>query len=158
MYKQCQLIIELAFSTHNHCFLPSPVRATGHKTPGESSDILQSVIMIQLTSRRILRDQDEAPEGIFYIIYQVYIPCVRVSVIRAILVCLSITLVILEQAQVAPEIIIQFQGGNRAVLLYPLLFSLLSHTSLLSLYLDWKLGPRCKGNSTLQLWCRAWSV
>jgi len=32
------------------------VRATGYKTPGESSVILQSVIMIQLTSRRILRD------------------------------------------------------------------------------------------------------
>jgi len=40
----------------------------------------------------------------------------------------------------------------------PLPFSLLSYTSLLSIYLDWKLGPRCKGNSTLQLWCRAWSV
>jgi len=39
MYKQCQLIIELAFLTHNHCSLPSPVRATGHKTPGESSEI-----------------------------------------------------------------------------------------------------------------------
>ena len=94
------------------------VRATRHKTPGESSDILQSVIMIQLTSRRILRDQEEAPEGIFYIIYQVYIPCVRVSVIRAILVCLSIALVILEQAQVTPEIIMQFQGGNRAIPLH----------------------------------------
>ena len=35
--------------------------------------ILQFVIMIQLTSRRILRDQNKAPEGIFYIIYQVYI-------------------------------------------------------------------------------------
>jgi len=32
------------------------VRATGHKTPGESSVILQSVVMIQLTSRRILKD------------------------------------------------------------------------------------------------------
>jgi len=32
------------------------VRATGHKTPGESSVILQFAIMIQLTSRRILRD------------------------------------------------------------------------------------------------------
>ena len=40
----------------------------------------------------------------------------------------------------------------------PLPFSLLSYTSLLSLYLDWKPGPRCKGDSTLQLWCRAWSV
>jgi len=40
----------------------------------------------------------------------------------------------------------------------PLLFSLLSYTSLLSLYLDWKLGPRCKRDSTLQLWYRAWSV
>jgi len=40
----------------------------------------------------------------------------------------------------------------------PLSFSLLSYTSLLSIYLDWKLGPRCKGDSTLQLWCRAWSV
>ena len=65
--------------------------------------ILQFVVMIQLISRRILRDQDEASEGMFYIIYQVYIPCVRVSVIGAILVCLSITLVILEQAQVALE-------------------------------------------------------
>jgi len=36
--------------------------------------------------------------------------------------------------------------------------SLLSYTSLSSLYLDWKPGPKCKGNSTLQLWCRAWSV
>jgi len=32
------------------------VRATGHKTPGEFSVILQLVVMIQLTSRRILRD------------------------------------------------------------------------------------------------------
>jgi len=32
------------------------VRATGHKTPGESLDILQSMVMIQLISRRILRD------------------------------------------------------------------------------------------------------
>jgi len=32
------------------------IRATGHKTPGESSVILQLVVMIQLTSRRILRD------------------------------------------------------------------------------------------------------
>jgi len=44
------------------------------------------------------------------------------------------------------------------ILYPPLLFSLLSDTSLLSLYLDWKLGPRCKEDSTLQLWCRAWSV
>ena len=41
---------------------------------------------------------------------------------------------------------------------YPLLSSLLSYTLLLSLYLDWKLGPRCKGDSTLQLRYRAWSV
>jgi len=42
---------------------------------------------------------------------------------------------------------------------YPSLsFSLLSYTSLLSLYLDWKPVPRCKGDSTLQLWCKAWSV
>ena len=42
---------------------------------------------------------------------------------------------------------------------YPSLpFSLLSYTSLLSLYLDWKLGPRCKEDSTLQLWCRAWNM
>ena len=40
----------------------------------------------------------------------------------------------------------------------PLLSSLFSYTSLLSLYLDWKPGPRCKGDSTLQLWCRAWSM
>jgi len=40
----------------------------------------------------------------------------------------------------------------------PLPSSLLSYTYLLSLYLDWKPGPRCKGDSTLQLWCRAWSV
>jgi len=33
----------------------STVRATGHKTLGESSVILQLVVMIQLTSRRILR-------------------------------------------------------------------------------------------------------
>jgi len=32
------------------------VRATGHKTPGESSVILQIVVKVQLTSRRILRD------------------------------------------------------------------------------------------------------
>jgi len=32
------------------------IRATGHQTPGESSVILQIVVMIQLTSRRILRD------------------------------------------------------------------------------------------------------
>ena len=31
----------------------------------------------------------------------------------------------------------------------PLLSSLLSYIFLLSLYLDWKLGPRCKGDSTL---------
>ena len=37
-------------------------------------------------------------------------------------------------------------------------FPLLFYTPLLSLYLDWKLGPRCKGNSTLQLWYRAWSM
>ena len=37
-------------------------------------------------------------------------------------------------------------------------FSLLSYISLLFVYLDWKLDPRCKGDSTLQLWCRAWSV
>ena len=37
----------------------------------------------------------------------------------------------------------------------PLPSSLLFYTSLLSLYLDWKLGPRCKGDSTLQLWYRA---
>jgi len=41
---------------------------------------------------------------------------------------------------------------------YSLPSSLLSYTSLLSLYLDWKPGPRCKGDSILQLWCRAWSV
>jgi len=35
---------------------PKGVRATGHKTPGESSVILQIVVMVQLTSRRILRD------------------------------------------------------------------------------------------------------
>jgi len=40
----------------------------------------------------------------------------------------------------------------------PLPSSLLSYTSLFFLYLDWKPGPRCKGDSTLQLWCRAWSV
>ena len=33
----------------------------------------------------------------------------------------------------------------------PLPSSLLSYTSLLSLYLDWKPGPRCKGDSTLKL-------
>ena len=32
------------------------VRATGYKTPGEFSVILQSAVRIQLTSRRILRD------------------------------------------------------------------------------------------------------
>jgi len=32
------------------------VRATGYKTPGESSVILQFAVRIQLTSRRILRD------------------------------------------------------------------------------------------------------
>ena len=37
-------------------------------------------------------------------------------------------------------------------------FLLLSYTSLFSLYLDWKPDPRCKGDSTLQLWCRAWSM
>ena len=39
----------------------------------------------------------------------------------------------------------------------PLFFALL-YLSTYSIYLDWKLGPRCKGDSTLQLWCRAWSV
>ena len=38
------------------CSLVLGVMVTGHKTSGESSDILQSVIIIQLTSRRILRD------------------------------------------------------------------------------------------------------
>jgi len=32
------------------------IRATGHKTSGEFSVILQIVVMVQLTSRRILRD------------------------------------------------------------------------------------------------------
>ena len=42
--------------------------------------------------------------------------------------------------------------------LHSLPFSLLFYISLLSIYLDWKLGPRCKRDSTLQLWCRAWSM
>ena len=79
--------------------------------------ILQFVIMIQLTSRRILKDQDEAPEGMFYTIYWVCILSVRVSVIGAILVCLSITLVILEQAQAAPEYRFAVQGWRQS---YPL--------------------------------------
>ena len=79
--------------------------------------ILQFVVMIQLTSRRILRDQDETPEGMFYIIYQVYIPCVRVNVIGAILVCLSITLVILKQTQVALEHCYTVPGQKQS---YPL--------------------------------------
>ena len=81
--------------------------------------ILRFVIMIQLTFKRILRDQDKAPGGIFYIIYQVYILCVRVSVIGAILVCLSITLVILEQAQVAPEHCYTVQGQKQGCPLTP---------------------------------------
>jgi len=40
----------------NNIFQNLIVRATGHKTPGESSVILQSAVRIQLTSRRILRD------------------------------------------------------------------------------------------------------
>ena len=40
----------------NNIFRNLIVRATGHKTPGESSVILQSAVRIQLTSRRILRD------------------------------------------------------------------------------------------------------
>ena len=36
--------------------LKEVVRTTGHKTPGEFSVILQLVVMIQLTSRRTLRD------------------------------------------------------------------------------------------------------
>ena len=32
------------------------VKATGHKTPGESLVILQIVVRVQLTSRRILRN------------------------------------------------------------------------------------------------------
>jgi len=32
------------------------IRTTGHKTPGESSVILQIVVIVQLTSKRILRD------------------------------------------------------------------------------------------------------
>ena len=32
------------------------VKAIGHKTPGESLVILQIVVRVQLTSRRILRD------------------------------------------------------------------------------------------------------
>ena len=80
--------------------------------------ILQFAIMIQLTSRRILRDQDKASEGMFYIIYQVYILSVRVFVIGAILVCLSITLVILEQAQVTPEHCYAVLGWKQS---YPLI-------------------------------------
>ena len=79
--------------------------------------ILQFAIMIQLTSKRILRDQNEAPEGMFYTIYWVCILSVRVSVIRAILVCLSITLVILEQAQAALEYCFAVQGWRQS---YPL--------------------------------------
>ena len=79
--------------------------------------ILQFAIMIQLTSRRILRDQDQAPKGMFYTIYWVCILSVRVSVIRVILVYLSITLVILEQAQAALEYHFAVQGWRQS---YPL--------------------------------------
>ena len=48
-------ILDCLLRIVSHCMLVF-VRATGHKTPGESSVILQSVVMIQLTSRRILRD------------------------------------------------------------------------------------------------------
>ena len=79
--------------------------------------ILQFAIMIQLTSRRILRDQDKAPKGMFYTIYWVCILSIRVSVIRAILVCLSITKVILGQAQAALEYRFAVQGWRQS---YPL--------------------------------------
>jgi len=57
----CRIDFDAIFQPRNHCFETQQpwrgdVRATGHKTPGESSVILQSTIMIQLTSRRILRD------------------------------------------------------------------------------------------------------
>ena len=39
-----------------HKVVKDAVRATGYRTPGESSVILQSAVRIQLTSRRILRD------------------------------------------------------------------------------------------------------
>ena len=55
------------------------------------------------------------------------------------------------------QLIIKFSLSNYSHY-PPLPSSLLSYTSLFSLYLDWKLGPRCKGDSTLQLWYRAWSM
>ena len=59
-------------------FNTANVRATGHKTPGESSEIRM----------RLLEGCSTLYTGSAF----------RVSVIGAILVCLSITLVILEQA------------------------------------------------------------
>ena len=95
--------------------------------------ILQFVIIIQLTSRRILRDQDEALEEMFYTIYWVCILNVRVSVIEAILVYLSITLVILEQAQAAPEYRFAVQGQRQS---YPLTVTML--------YVDYSVGRSFK--------------
>jgi len=58
--KNCFKLLLLGLLEHYTMFSMLPVRATvrvtGHKTPGESSVILQLVVMIQLTSRRILRD------------------------------------------------------------------------------------------------------
>ena len=51
-----------------------------------------------------------------------------------------------------------FQNHSYYSLPFLILLLALLYTSLLSLYLDWKPGPRYKGDSTLQLWCRAWSM
>jgi len=58
------------------------------------------------------------------------------------------------------QLIIKFTLSNHShyFSLFPTLFFALLYLSTHSIYLDWKLGPRCKGDSTLQLWCRAWSI
>ena len=58
------------------------------------------------------------------------------------------------------QLIIEFFLSNHSYYSSPssTLFFALLYLSTYSIYLDWKPGPRCKGDSTLQLWCRAWSV
>ena len=65
---------------NRHFWIGRSVRATEHKTPGESSEIRMRLL-----------------EGSSTLYTRFTFFSVRVSVIKAILVCLSITKVILEQ-------------------------------------------------------------
>ena len=64
------------------------VRATGHKTPGESLVILQIIVRVQLTPGESSEIRMRLLEGSFTLYTSL---SVRVSRIRAKLVCLSIT-------------------------------------------------------------------